>query len=395
MKMALEGVRVIGITNWLSGAYAEQLLGDMGAEIIRVERPGTGDDARHLPPFYHGESTTYLYPNRNKKSVTLNLKSAEGVALLKLLVAKADVVIENQRPGTLDKLGVGYEALTQVNPGLIMTSISGFGQTGPYRNLPAYDMNIQAMTGLMSLTGMPDGPPLRTGVAISDYLAGLNAAYATLIAMLHRFKTAEGQHIDVSLYESVVAVFGTALQDYLLIGKSRGRSGNRFGAIAPSNTYMCKDGWVLITAANDKQWAGLAQLLGLDCVDGGPPLATATDRASQNDLLDSLISTWTAKHSVAEATHLLSEAGVPCGPINTIADLVADPHFASRGVAVEVNHPTAGAMKLVAAMPKLSRTPGRVASPPPLLGEHNREIYGTWLGIDDAEMTRLKEAGVI
>jgi crotonobetainyl-CoA:carnitine CoA-transferase CaiB-like acyl-CoA transferase len=394
-KAALAGMRVIGITNWASGAYAEQLLGDMGAEIVRIEKPGRGDDARHLPPFHHGESTTYLFPNRNKKSITLNLKAPEGVALLKRLAAKADVVIENNRPGTLDRLGVGYEALSKLNPRLVMTSISGFGQTGPYRDLPAYDMNIQAITGLMSLTGMADGPPLRTGVAVSDYLAGLNAAYATLVALLHRFRTDEGQHIDVSLYESAIAVLGTALQDQLLMGTSRTRCGNRFGALAPSNTYRCTDGWLLITVANDAQWSRLAPLLPLDSTPDLPALEGAAQRAQHLDLLDAIVGRWTAKYTVAQATSLLSQAGIPCGAINTMADLVADPHFRSRDVAVEVQHPTAGPMKLVAPMPKLSRTPGRVSLPPPLLGQHNAEIFGTWLGIEGAELTRLSQAGVV
>lgn len=395
MKMALAGVRVVGITNWASGAYAEQLLGDMGAEVVRVEKVGKGDDARQLPPFVHGESTTYLYPNRNKKSITLDLKKPEGVALLKRLVAKADVVIENNRPGTLDKLGVGYDVLSALNPGLVMTSISGFGQTGPYRDLPAYDMNIQAMTGLMSLTGMPDGQPLRTGVAMSDYLAGLNAAYATLAALLHRFRTDEGQHVDVSLYESAVAVLGTALQDHLTMGASRSRCGNRFGALAPSNSYRCQDGWLLITVANDAQWSRLAPLLAQVSAPDSPPLDTATQRAKQLDFLDLLVGKWTANYTVADATRVLFEAGVPCGPINTIADLVADPHFRSRDIAVEVQHPTIGPLRLVAPMPRLSRTPGRVMSPPPLLGEHNGEVFRTWLGIDEAELTRLTEAGVV
>lgn len=395
MKTALSGVRVIGITNWLSGAYAEQLLADMGAEVIRVERPGAGDDARNLPPFYNGESTTYLYPNRNKKSVTLNLKDPAGVAMLKQLVAKADVLIENNRPGTLDKLGIGYEVLKEVNPGLIMTSISGFGQTGPYRNLPAYDMNIQAVTGLMSLTGTPDGPPLRTGVAISDYLAGLNAAYATLVALIHRTKTGEGQQVDVSLYESAVAVFGTALQDYLLLGKARGRSGNRFGSLAPSNIYQCMDGWVLITAANDSQWSRLVLIPGLSESLSDPKFRSPTERAKNQAQLDGLIEIWTKVHKVEDAVAQLTEAGVPSGPVNTIPDLVADPHFKSRGIAVEVQHPTAGTLSLVAAMPKLSRTPGRVLTPPPTLGQHNREVFGALLGLNESELQRLAQAGVV
>jgi CoA:oxalate CoA-transferase len=395
MKTALSGIRVIGITNWLSGAYAEQLLADMGAEVIRVERPKAGDDARNSPPFYNGESTVYLYPNRNKKSVTINLKDPAGVDMLKRLVATADVVIENNRPGTLDKLGVGYEVLKEIRPDLVMTSISGFGQTGPYRNLPAYDMNMQAVTGLMSLTGTADGPPLRTGVAISDYLAGLNAAYATLVALMHRAKTGEGQQVDVSLYESAVAVFGTALQDYLLMGKARGRSGNRFGSVAPSNIYPCVDGWVLITAANDAQWRRLAQIPGLAEVLNDPRFNSLTERAGNQDELDRLIECWTQPQTVAAAVAQLTAAGVPGGPVNTIPDLVADSHFKSRGIAVEVEHPTAGPIRLVAAMPKLSVTPGRVLTPPPALGQHNREVFGELLGLGDAELQALAQAGIV
>lgn len=395
MPTALGNIKVLGITNWLSGAYAEQLLADMGAEVVRVERPGNGDDARQMPPFFHEVSTTYLYPNRNKKSITLNLKAPAGVALLKRLIVGYDVLIENNRPGTMEKLGLGYDVLRELNPGLIMTSISGFGQTGPYRDRPAYDMTIQALTGLMSLTGMPDGPPLRTGVAVSDYLGGLNAAYATLTALVHKLRTGEGQRVDVSLYESTVAVFGTALQDYLLLGTLRAPAGNRFGSIAPSNTYACADGWVLITAANDLQWVRLASVIGLPAGDADPRFATPTARSKNSAALDEIITGWTSGRQVAEAVQRLADAGVPCGPVNTIADLVVDPQFTDRQVAVEVTHPTAGPVKLVAAMPKLSRTPGRVASAPPLLGEHNQDVYGGVLGLNEAELAGLRAAGVI
>ncbi|MFT3820606.1 MAG: CoA transferase [Rubrivivax sp.] len=392
---ALAGVRVIGLTNWLSGAYAEQLLADMGAEVIRVERPGTGDDARQAPPFHHGVSTTYLYPNRNKKSVTLNLKDPRGADLLKQLVAGADVLIENQRPGMLERLGLGYDVLSQANPALVMTSISGFGQTGPYRQQPAYDMNIQAITGLMSLTGMPDGPPVRAGVAISDYLAGLNAAYATLAAFIHRGNTGEGQHVDVSLFESTVAVFGTALQDYLLMGKARSRAGNRFGPMAPTNIYPCLDGWMLLTVGNEAQWSRLIEVLDLQACRTDPRFDTVEHRVTHHDELDALVTPWTKVRTVKDAVGLLTTAGVPAGPVNTVADLVADPQFKSRGIAVEVEDPAIGRLPLVAAMPRLSRTPGQVKLPPPVLGQHNAEVYSSLLGLDEAHLAELQTAGVI
>lgn len=392
---ALAGLRVIGLTNWLSGAYAEQLLADMGAEVIRVERPGTGDDARQAPPFHRGVSTTYLYPNRNKKSITLNLKDPRGVDLLKQLVSGADVLIENQRPGALERLGLGYDVLSPLNPALIMTSISGFGQTGPYRSHPAYDMNMQAITGLMSLTGMPDGPPVRAGAAISDYLAGLNAAYATLAAVVHRHHTGEGQHVDVSLFESLVAVFGTALQDCLLMGKARTRTGNRFGAMAPSNIYPCLDGWLLLTVGNDTQWTRLTDVMDLQACLTDPRFDSAEHRAAHHDDLDILITAWTRIRTVRDAVDLMTAAGIPAGPVNTVADLVADPQFKSREIAVEVDHPTMGRLPLVAAMPKLSRTPGQVKSAPPLLGEHNAEVFRDLLGLNQAHLADLQAAGVV
>jgi crotonobetainyl-CoA:carnitine CoA-transferase CaiB-like acyl-CoA transferase len=395
MQSALAGIRILGVTNWLSGAYAEQLLADMGAEVLRVEKPGIGDDSRQTPPFYQGESTTYLYPNRNKKSITLNLKDPAGAALLKRLILDFDVLVENNRPGVMEKFGLGYDTLSTLNPGLVMTSISGFGQTGPYRDRPAYDMNLQAITGLMSLTGEPGGRPLRTGVALCDYLGGLNAAYATLAALTHKHKTGEGQHVDVSLYESTIAIFGTALQDYLLMGNVRSRNGNRFGKITPSDTYACKDGWILITAANDGQWARLATVLGLHDGATDPRFASASARSANCDLLDSMITKWTATQSVCQADSILSAVGVPSGPVNTIADLVADPQFKHRNVVAEVTHPHAGPLSLVAAMPKLSRTPGRVVSAPPLLGEHNLDVYGRQLGLNNAQLAQLKESGVI
>lgn len=395
MAMALGDLKVIGITHWASGAYAEQLLADMGAEVVRVERPGSGDEARQVTPRYEDVSTVYLFPNRNKKSITLNLKDPEGVAMFKRMITDYDVLIENNRPGTMEKFGIGYGELQAIHPSLIMTSISGYGQTGPYRERPAYDMGIQAMAGLMSLTGSADGPPMRAGAAVSDFLAGLNAVYATLSALVHKMKTGEGQYVDVSLYESSIAILGVALQDQLLFGNSRNRSGNRWGTMLPCNTYQSADGWVQITANTEAQWERLANTMGFMIGTSDPDFATAPERWNNRDRLDEIISQWTASISSAKLVQMLSNAGVPAAPVNTLADLVADPQFIARNIAVEVQHPTAGPVKLVAPMPKLSRTPASVRTAPPSLGEHNQEIFGRHFSASQSDLARLKGLGVI
>ena len=395
MRPALDDIKILGITNWAAGAFAEQLLADMGAEVVRVERPGTGDDARQVSPQFNGVSTVYLYPNRNKKSITLNLKDSAGVAMLKQLVADYDVIIENNRPGTMEKFGLDYDTLRAINPRVILTSISGYGQTGPYRDRPAYDMNVQALSGLMSFTGAPEGPPLRTGAALCDYLAGLNAAYATLVAIVDRMRTGEGQRIDVSLFESTVAILGVGLLDYLLLGRVRPRDANRWGSMMPSNTYKCSDGWVQISANTQVQWERLARALGFPDGTSDPRFATDTARWENREVLDQVVADWAAGMNAADLVRKLSEAGVPCGPVNTVEDLVTDAQFKARNCVAEVEHPTAGTLKLVAPMPRLSRTPGQVRTAPPLLGEHNAEVFARHLGIGDEELARLKEAGVI
>ncbi|WP_059258462.1 CaiB/BaiF CoA transferase family protein [Escherichia albertii] len=392
---ALAGLQVLDLTHVLAGPFCTMMLADMGAEVIKIERPGVGDDTRQFAPFKNGESAYYMNLNRNKKGITLNLKG-RGKALFLELVKTADIVVENYRPGTMEKLGLGYDELRKVNPRIIYCAISGFGHTGPYSQRPGYDIIGQAMGGLMSTTGWPGGEPTRSGTAMSDVLAGLSATIGTLAALRHRDQTGEGQKVDIALVDSVVASLEIITQIYLTEGRIPERIGNRYESCYPYDTFKARDGDVVIAAANDKLWSLVAQTM------GQPELATREEfnsnplRVKNHALLKPIIEIWSRQYSVNEIVDCMLNAGVPAAPINNIDQLVSDPHIAdAREMFIDVEHPIAGTLKLTGSHIKLTSTPTGIRTPSPLLGQHNQEIYSSRLGLDDAELAQLRAEGIL
>jgi crotonobetainyl-CoA:carnitine CoA-transferase CaiB-like acyl-CoA transferase len=395
MQKALSGIRVLGASSMLAGPYAEMLLADMGAEVLHIELPKVGDDSRYFAPLINGEGSCYLASNRNKKSITLNLREEEGQAVFRDLVKVSDIVIENKRPGTMDKWNLGYRQLKEVNPGIIMTSVSGFGHTGPYSSRPGLDIIAQAMGGLMSLTGEKGGSPLRTGNALGDFLGGLFAAYGTLTALHYREKTGLGQHVDAALLDSVIAVLENVIPNYTALGKITERLGSRIPGIAPYNHYMAKDGYVVIGVSSNALWKRFANALGKPELCSDPRFASPSLRVENVEEVDRITQEWVGERTVDDVVHILNEAGVTCAPVNTVDKLIEDPQVIAREMAVEIEHPRAGKFKVSGIAPKLSLTPGTIDSPPPDLGQHNDEIYRGLLLYPDEKIKALSERGII
>lgn len=395
MPKALSGIRVLGVTRMLAGPYVEMLLADMGAEVLHIELPRVGDDSRYFAPLINGEGSCFLASNRNKKSITLDLRKPEGQDVFRDLVKISDIVIENNRPGTMDKWNIGYSQLKEINPGIIMTSVSGFGQNGPYAIRPGLDIIAQAVGGLMSLTGEQGGPPMRTGNALGDFLGGLYAVYGTLTALYYREKTGLGQYIDAALLDSVVAVLENVIPIYTALGKITTRIGSRIPGIAPYNCYRAKDGYVVIGVSSNAIWHRFVTVLGRPELADDPKFASAPLRVANVEEVDAITQAWVAQKSVEEVVLELNEAGVPCGPVNSVDKLVEDPQIIAREMAVEIEHPTAGRFKVSGVTPKLSLTPGTIETPPPMLGQHNQEVYRGLLQYSEEKIRTLTERGVI
>lgn len=394
-KLALEGYRVLDLGRVIAGPHLAQMLGDMGADVIHVEAPDGGDDSRQIPPFIGEMSVNFLISNRNKRSITLNLKSPRGIELLKQLVREADILIESFRPGVTERLGIDYATLSAINPRLVMTSISGFGQTGPARNLAGYNQIAQAMGGMMSLTGSPDGPPMRTAAIVGDYLASLYGAFGTMVALVHRERTGQGQWVDASLYESMIAVLGPALQEYLSFGTVRQRTGNWAPTMAPSNLYEAADGPVMIVAGNGRHWRNLCEAIGRPDLVEHEDFATGKARVANVDKVDRVISDWCRTRKAADIIDDLNRRGIPCATVNDVGQVAEAPQTRERGVIEAMEVPGLGAVKTLGILPKLSATPGAIRLPPPELGQHNEEIYGGLLGLSAEEIAALRQANVI
>jgi crotonobetainyl-CoA:carnitine CoA-transferase CaiB-like acyl-CoA transferase len=390
---ALSGLRVIDLTRVLAGPFCTMMLADMGAEVIKVEEPGKGDDSRHFAPFRNGESAYYMNLNRNKKGVTLNLKKGRDIFIE--LVKTADVLVENYRPGTMDRLGLGYETLKKINPRLVYGAVSGFGDTGPYRLRPGYDIIGQAMGGLMSTTGWPGGEPTRTGTAMGDVLAGLSVTIGILAALRHRDQTGCGQKVDVALVDSVVASLEVITQIYLTDGHIPERIGNRYESTYPYDSFKANDGDVVVGAANDKLWQLVCQVIEQPDLQNDERFDTNHKRVQRHTEIKPIIEAWTKTHSVDEIVDRMLAAGVPVAPINTIDRLVTDPHIAvAREMFVDVEHPKAGVLKLTGAHIKLTETPPAIRTPSPELGQHNGEVFGSLLGMVSSDIEKLTQDGV-
>lgn len=393
---ALEGITVLDLTRVLAGPFCSMMMADMGANVIKIEETGKGADERQMGPFLNGESVYYMNLNRNKKGVSLNLKSPKGKQIFKDLVKKADVVLENYRPGTMAKLGLGYDVLSEINPGIIYAAVSGFGQYGPYTKRPGYDIISQAMSGLMSTTGWPGGAPTRTGTAMGDVLGGLSVTIGILSAIYNRSHTGRGQMVDVALVDSAVASLEIINMIYLAEGRLPQRIGNRYESVYPYDSFQAKDDLVIIGGGNDKLWSLFAKHIGRPELVDHPDYARTRDRVKNNVAVKEIVEAWTKTKTVAEIVDELLAAGIPAAPIYNIDQVVADPHIAgAREMFVETVHPKAGPLKLTGSHIKFSETKSAIRSTSPGLGEHNGEVLSSLLGLSQAEIDALKEEGVI
>lgn len=395
-KKALEDIIVLDLTKVLAGPYCGGILADFGATVIKVEPPVKGDDGRHYGPYLNGESLYYANLNRGKMGVTLNLKAPEGKELFKELVKQADVLIENYRPGVMDRLGLGYSVLKEINPRLIYGAITGFGSNGPYANRPGYDIISQAMGGMMSVTGQEGDPPTRCGNAIGDVLGGMNLAIGVLTALHARELTGEGQYIDVSLVDSVVASLEQAWQRYFVSGKLPTRHGNYYDAIAPYDSYMAKDGYLVIGCGNQRLFEVFCnQLLHRPELITDERFLDVPLRVKNNKAFKAIVEEWLKELTVAEAVEIVLGAGIPAGPILDLEQISHDPHIAgAREMFTEVDHPTAGRMKLNSSPIKMSETKAEIRSASPTLGQHNREIFQERLGLSEESYKAYSEMGV-
>jgi len=397
MPQALQDLKVLDLSRVLAMPYCSMMLGDLGAEIIRVERPGIGDETRHWgPPWAGDQSAYYLCTNRNKKSITVDLKKKEGQEIVCRLAQRSDILLENFLPGSLAELNLGYEDIKKLNPQIIYASVTGYGQNGPYRDLPGFDFIIQAQGGLMSIIGEADGPPMKVGVAIVDITAGLFACSAILAALHHREKTGTGQRIDIALLDSQVAWLANQASNYLISGKVPWRSGNAHPNIVPYETFQAQDGiYVALGVGNDNQWQKFCKLARIEHLMTDPRYATNPKRVENRKELILLLQGIFLQKSSAEWLKLLAEAEIPSGPINTIDRVLADPQVLARDMVVEMEHPVTGKYKVVGSPMKLSETPVQYRVSPPRLGEHTEEILRDILKYSQGKIDRLKEEKVI
>ena len=396
MALPLAHIRVLDLSRVLAGPYCTMMLGDLGAEVIKVERPGRGDDTRGWgPPFAGGESTYFLTSNRNKKSITLDLKSARGQELARALAERSDVLVENLLPGALDALGLGYDALKQVNPRLVYCSITGFGQDGPYRDRPGYDLLIQAMGGVMSITGEPEGEPMKVGVAISDVTAGLHACTAILAALAAREHTGAGDRIDIALLDSTVSWLANVASAYLVTGQPPGRYGNAHASIVPYQAFRARDDWFVTGVGNDEQWRRFCAALGRPELAADARFVTNRARVQHRDQLIPLLEELFATQPAGWWLERLEQAEVPAAPVNTLERVFADPQVQARAMAVETPHPTIGRLRMTGSPLKLASIGARPLSAPPLLGQHTHEVLEGLLGLGEAEIEELKRNGVV
>lgn len=396
---ALENLTVLDLTRVLAGPFCTMMLADMGADVIKIEMPGTGDDTRSYPPFRENkngvrESLYFANINRNKRGVTLNLKTPEGKELFLRMVTSADVVIENYRPGVMDRLGLGYEELRQVNPRIIYAAVSGFGSYGPYHLRPGYDILAQAMGGMMAITGPAGGGPTRAGSALGDILGGLHVTIGILAAVNARAITGQGQRVDVSLMDSVIAATENTALKYLESGQVPPRMGNRYAAVSPYDGFRCRDGVVIVACGNQKLFGKLCtEILEQPQLAADPRFADMTGRLEHQDDLKELIEAWLADKTMAQAAEILLAHGIPAGPILDVSQILDDPHVKEREMFVRTEHPTLGEVTVNGCAVKLMGTPAAVRAPAPALGQDNEAVFSA-LGLSPAELAALKEKNV-
>lgn len=407
MSGALSHLRVLDLSRILAGPWAGQMLADLGADVIKVERPGVGDDTRGWgPPWLKDEqgaetsvAAYYLCANRNKRSITIDITRPEGQALVRKLAAESDVVLENFKAGGLKQYGLDYDSLKAVNPRLVYCSITGFGQDGPYAPRAGYDFLIQGLGGLMSLTGRPDGEegggPMKVGVALTDILTGLYATNAVLAALAWREKSGEGQYIDLALLDVQIACLANQAMNYLATGQNPKRLGNAHPNIVPYQDFPTADGYMILAIGNDGQFARFCEAAGQPALAADPRFATNRARVENRAVLIPLLKKLTVERNTADWIAMLEALAVPCGPINTLADVFADPQVVARGMKVTMPHPATGSVPQVASPIKLSATPVDYRLPPPMLGEHTEAILAGTLGLDAETIAGLRASGVV
>ena len=375
---SLHGIRVLDLSRVLAGPYCTMVLGDLGADVVKVESP-EGDETRGWgPPFMNGESAYYLCVNRNKRSVIVDFKSEAGRNTLHELVRRSDVLVENFRPGTLARFALDYAAASAINPNLIYCSITGFGQTGPLRDKPGYDFMIQAMGGLMSITGEPDGEPMKVGVAVADLFAGQNAVIAILAALQARALTGKGQHLDISLFDSQVAMLANVASNYLVSGNLPKRYGNAHANIVPYQSFQASDAWFVVAVGNDRQFEKLSQVIRNLALAGDPLFGTNASRVQHREELLALLKPIFLTRTAGEWLSMLEAAGIPCGPINTLDKVFSMSQVEAREMVIHMGHPKIGDLKLVGSPLKFSDTPVDYKLPPPGLGGNTEEILKEW-----------------
>lgn len=410
MAKILEGVRILDLTQYLSGPFCTQLLAGMGAEVIKVEPPGKGAAERSSTPFAGtqgvsirrqtagDQSLSSLKRNRDKESVTLNLKAPEGKEILLSLVGKSDIVIENFRPGTLGKLGLAYDVLKKANPGIIFCSLNGFGQIDAYKNLPAFDIVVQAMCGIMSVNGESDGPPIRTSIAISDIAAGMYSCVGILAALHYRSRTGAGQRIDVSMMEGALSFLMDEAPDFWATQGLPFRNGSRVTRLTPFNCYRAKDGEYVIASGTDAHWQTILSVMGREDIAENTRYKEGSQRAKNCDEVDGIINAWSENLLTEDVVDALQKAGIPCAKVKTIPEAYNDPELIRSGSVIPVKHPEAGDITDVKSWEfpiHFSQDPVRFSRPAPALGEHNAKIYGGLLGFNPAELHKLMEKGII
>ena len=395
MAGPLSGIKVLDLTRVLAGPYATMLLGDLGAEVIKIEQPGTGDESRNFGPFKNGFSLYFMSVNRGKRSITLNLKSERGRAIFKQLLTDTDVVVENLRPGAMKKLGLDYDTLKAAHPSLIYAACSGFGQTGPYAQQGAYDMIIQGMGGIISITGEPDGPPVRVGTSISDITAALFTTIGILSALHHRHQTGKGQCVDVAMLDSLVAVLENAVVRYFATGEAPKPLGARHPAITPFEAFASADGHVIIALGNDTLWAKFCEHVNRQDLISDERFRTNADRTENHGELFPILSKVMSQRTTDDWMDALGKIGVPCGPINTMDKVVSHPQVQAREMITRVAHQITGEVEVPGVPIKFSDTPGNVDAPAPSLGEQTTEVLMDVLKMHPAEVERLRQDGVI
>ncbi len=394
-KGPLAGVRVLDLTRVLAGPFCAMLLGDMGAEVVKIEEPGKGDDTRSWPPFVGGEATYFMSVNRNKKSVTLNLKAPESRRILGALVKRSDVLLENFRPGTMEKLGFGYRALAKVNPRLVYCSISGFGESGPEAHRAGYDLIVQAESGLMDITGFADGPPVKVGTSIADLVAGMSAAHGVTLALLARARTRRGQKVEIAMLDAMAALLTYQAGIYFATGQRPVRRGNAHPSIVPYEVFKAADAYLTLGVANNSLWAKCCAALDRPDLARDGRFDTEAKRVQNRDTLIPLLNEILGARTVEEWLKRFEAAGIPAGRIKTVAEVCESEHLKARGMVVTLPHPTAKRVTVMGVPIRLHATPGRAGAAPPVLGQHTDLVLRTLVGLSRAEIAGLRRKGAI